>query len=125
MGIFKRAEQGKTTAILEPANQRLVIYPGHDHLAIEVLDIFLACGVGDRSPVGKDWRHRVTGDLNATIVSLSGEPLPARRGKAGTGFVSGSIRAFSEFSRDDQPFANQKTGRTGSTFESSGPSSWP
>ena len=69
------AEQGESAAILEPANQRLAFDPGHNHLAIELLNIFFAFGISDRGAIGQDRSHCVADDLDAAIVALSGKPL--------------------------------------------------
>ena len=53
------AKQGIATALLKPAYDRLIIEPGDDELAVQMLNVFLFLGVSDRRTVGHDRGHGV------------------------------------------------------------------
>ena len=77
-----RTKQGVATALLKPAHDGLVVEPGDDELAVEVLGVFLFLGIGDRGAVGDDRGHRVAADENAAVFALGGEPFAARVGSS-------------------------------------------
>ena len=56
----------------------MIIDPGNDELAIELLDFILFLGISDGGTVGHDWRHRVAVDENAAVVALSDQPITTR-----------------------------------------------
>ena len=72
------SEQGEPAAMLEPADDRLVFKPGDNQLAIELGSVLPVFGIGNRSAIGHDRRHRVAIDDNASVVALGREPLTAR-----------------------------------------------
>src|SRR4051812_35969606 len=72
-------EQGIAAAVPEPADRRLFLEPHDDHLAVELTGVFLMLGIRDRGTVGNDRRHRVAADLDAAVLLLGLEPLPASR----------------------------------------------